>query len=260
MKRKLNAAEYALLTDAQKLMYVAEGDSFILPLLDHVDHGPIERARDRERDAAAALRVELATANAELTTLRSGTPKDVQTLTRIHNEALATQKTEFETRITALRGQQEQALLSQAAKELSSGLTASPENAAVVLPHVAAKFAVEWNGDVAVVKIKNSDGSNGSAYTPESAKGLKKEFVDNPLFAAIVIKSSASGGGAAGVQNGSVTSGAGDRSTKKFAEMTGAEKSTLFTNDRAEFDRLAGDAKSEANARRFAPIKPLIQN
>lgn len=260
MKRKLNAAEYALLTDAQKLMYVAEGDSFILPLLDHVDPGPIERARDRERDAASELRTQLAAANAELTTLRSSTPKDVQTLTRAHNEALNTQRTEYETRLTSLRGQQEQSLLSNAAKDLSSGLTSSPENAAVVLPHVAAKFAVEWNGDVATVKIKNSDGSLGSSYTPETAKGLKKEFVDNPLFAAIVVKSSASGGGAAGVQNGSGSGGAGGGSTKKFAEMSGAEKTALLNDNQAEFNRLAGEHKAEANARRFGPIKPLIQN
>jgi hypothetical protein len=235
MKRKISKAEYDALSPEMKLLYVAEGaDTFVLPLADYVDPGPIERARDRERDAATQLRTDLATANAELVTLRASTPKDVQTLTRAHNEALTTAKTEAETRVNALRANYESLLISTSANDIATALTATPENANVIKPHVNARLTVVWDGDVPTVKVKNTDGTVGSALTPDTAKTLQNNFVDNPVFAAIVVKSKASGGGATG-QRSETSPG---RAGKKFSELTEAQRVELYRESPDEYRKL----------------------
>jgi hypothetical protein len=184
----------------------------------------------------------------------------VRTLQTAHETAMAAEKTASSGRIEALRKQQETMLVAQATQELATSLTGTPENANLLKPHLQARVTVEWDGDKAVTKIKNSDGSVGSVLTPESATALKKDFIDNPVFGAIVVKSKASGGGAAGGQGGASGGAGAVHQGKKFSEMNGVERTKLFNDNRAEFDRLAGEEKAEKNTRRFGPITPLIQN
>jgi len=65
---------------------------------------------------------------------------------------------------------------------------------------------------------------------------LEKEFVANKTFATIIKASSGSGGGA-GSGSGNGGSGASP-SGKKLSEMTGAERTALYTSNKPEFDRL----------------------
>jgi hypothetical protein len=235
MKRRLTKAEFDALTPELKLMYVAEGaDSYILPLTDYIDPGPIERARDRERDDARALREQMVTLNTELTTLRAATPKDVATLTREHNTRISELTATADARILTMRKQHEKTLIDHAAREIATAITGKDTDAAIMLPHTTSRLSVVWDGDNAVLKVKNIDGSDGPAYVEATSKSLQKEFVDNPQFGSIVVKSKASGGGAAGQRIETITSGAG----KKFKDMTEKERVALYKADPAEFSRL----------------------
>lgn len=259
MLYKITKAQYDALTAEMKLLYVADGDGFKLPLTDYQDPAPLIAARDREKQDAADLRAANAVLVTENTELKKTVPGDVITLRNAHAAALKEAKDASDATIASLRSQHEAALIASATKDVAGDLTATPQNAGVMNPHVSARLIVVWEGDKAVVKIKNADGSVGSALTEETKKTLSKEFIDNPVFAAIVVKSKASGGGAAGGQGGASGSAGADTGAKKFGEMNGVARNELYKRDPAEFDRLAAADKAEKRAAATAPHKPLFQ-
>lgn len=252
MKRKLTKAEYDALSPEMKLLYIAEGDSFILPLTDYEDAGAAIRARDREKAEAATAKAALATANAELERLRVEPARktgDIAVLEKSWADKLTASETASAATIAKLKGTLESTLIDHAATQFAAGLVAKPENASLMLPHVRSRFEVVYDGDVPTVKIKDATGRISAMNTDE----LKKEMIGNPLFASIVVVNKGSGAGGSGSGGNGGSGGAGGG--KKFADMTGKERTDLYNTDRAAFDAAAAEQKAAKNVQRFGTPK-----
>lgn len=252
-KYRITLAEHSALPDAEKLMYVADGDGFRLPLTDYTDPTPLQSALAREREQSTQRQTRITALETEAETLRRSTPQDVRTLQQSHERLLGETKTQYDARIKAIRDQYERNLIDQTVGSIASDLTANEANASVIKPHVQNRIAVEWEGDVATVRVRNSDGTLGSVLSPESRKALNKEFVDNAMYSSIVVKTKASGGGAAGATKTGIGSADAGPAKKKLSEYVGAERTKLYTEDRATFDRLAAEQETERKERISQP-------
>lgn len=254
MKHKLTKAEYEALTPEMKLLYVADGEGYKLPLLDYEDPAELRRAKDREVQESKDAKAKLAAAQAELDKLKTGTARqtgDIAVLEKSWNDKYVARETELNGQIAELRKFSEKTLIDQAAATVAGAITAKPENADLMKPHIINRFEVVWDGNTASVKVKDAAGRLSAMNFEE----LQKELVADKKFATVVVVSKASGaGGSGGTNNGGAGGAGGD---KKFAEMTGAERTALYQSDRASFERLAAEDKQAQNQTKFAPRKPL---
>lgn len=255
MKFKLTKAEYEALSDNLKVLYIADGDGYKLPLTDYEDAGEMRRARDREKADAATAKTEAARLKAELDTLKLDPARktgDIATLEKSWQEKLTASETANTAAIANLKTSLETTLVDNAAAQLAAGITAKPENASLLMPHIRSRFEVVYDGDTPTVKIKDATGRISAMNMAE----LQAEIVKTPLFSSIVVVNKASGaGGSGGGNNNGAAGGAGGG--KKFADMTGPERTALYQSDRAEFDRLATENKTAAQVRKFG--SPVIK-
>lgn len=251
MKRKLTKAEYDALTPEMKLLYVIDGDGFKLPLVDDDDPDALRRARDREKEDAKTLRQQVADLTQKLDTMQTDPARksgDIATLERSWSDKLAAKEKELTDKLTAKTTQLEKVLIAGTANQIAAAITAKPENASLMLPHITPRLEVVYDGEVATVKIKDATGRISALNVEE----FQKELTGNPVYASVVVGSKASGAGGSGGSGKSGASG-GAGGDKKFAEMTGPERTALYQSNRAEFDRLSAEAKQEAAQAKFAP-------
>jgi len=261
MKFRLTKAEWDAMetADARKVMYVLQADgSYQLPLLDYVDPAPLRNALDREREEARVAKEKVTTLEAEVTTLKKDTPKDVQTLRTAHDNEIKTLKDTTDGRIKTLQGELEKRLIDSTVNDLASQMTGTPQNAEVMKPHLASRVTVVWEGDVPTVKVKATNGTVGNALDDATKTALKKEFVENPVFGAIVVVSKASGGGAAGASSGAAGSAGASGGVKALKDMSGAERTALYQADPKAFNELVAADKAAQRESAMAPRPPLV--
>jgi hypothetical protein len=244
MKRRITKAEFDALSDALKQIYVQDGDGYKLPLVDDDDPAELRRARDREKQAAKDAKAALETANAELEKLRGPAHKDIATLEKSWQEKLTARETELTTQIEGLKKSLNATLVDHATATIAGSITAKPENASVMAPHIKNRLEVVFDGDTPTVKVKDKQGKLSAMSLAE----LGKEFQTDPVFATVVVVSKATGAGGTRVST-QAGSGSGADGTKKLADMTSAERTELLRSDPAEFKRLTEAAKAE----RFTP-------
>lgn len=255
MKIRLTKAEYDALTPEMKLIYVQEGDSYKLPLAADDDPDALRRALVREK-ADAKTAAEKATAlQTEMDTLRAADPKrnsgDIKVIEDSWRQKVADAELAGKTKLEAMTATLNKTLIEREAAKVAAAITdpTKPGNAALMIPHILSRFEVVMDGDMPLVKIKDSTGRVSVMNSVE----LEKELVANPTFSTIVVGSKASGaGGAGGSGSGSANGGAGGAGgAKKFSEMNGAQKAELFKSDPAYFNQLAKEDKETKQATRF---------
>lgn len=253
MKFKLTKAEYEALSPEMKLLYVADGDGFKLPLVDYDDPAELKRAKDREVQTAKDAKAALAVAQAELDALKTDPARkagDIATLEKSWKEKLDAANAAHTEANGKLKATLEKTLIEHAAAQVAGAITDKPANASLMLPHITSRFEVVYDGDVPSVKIKDETGRISAMNFEE----FQKELVAAPKFSSIVVASKAGGAGSGTGKNGGGSGASGD---KKFAEMNGAERTALYNSNRAEFDRLAALEKQAASERKFGPVKPF---
>jgi hypothetical protein len=103
------------------------------------------------------------------------------------------------------------------AQSLASELAVSG-SAPLLLPHIARRLKVEIVDGTPITRVLDASGKPSAASVDE----LKKEFIDNKAFAPVIVGSRASGGGAAGAGGG------GGAGTKRFKDLTEAERVALY--------------------------------
>lgn len=235
MKRRITKAEFEALSPELKAIYIADGEGYKLPLADDDDPDALRRARDREKQDAKEAKAEAKALQVELDKLK-GKPTDIATLEASWKEKLAAKETELVARIDKLRKSAADALLNKAAADISASITAKQDHADLILPHIAPRFEVVFDGDVPSLKIKDKQGQLSAMSTED----LQKEIAATPKFASIVVVSKASGGGAPG---GGPGGGAGS-GTKKFSDLSEPERVELFRSNPTEFNRQFAEAKA----------------
>lgn len=155
---------------------------------------------------------------------RSG---DIESLEKSWAEKLTNREKELMAELDSHQKMIHQVTVVASAKSIAAEI-ALPGSADVIMPHVQNRLQVDIRNGSPTVRVLDRDG-NASAMTIDD---LKKEFMNTPAFAPILVGSKASGSGS--VQG---TSGKG-ASSKKFDEYNGQELSELRKSDPAEYGRI----------------------
>lgn len=246
LKKKIAKAEYDALSDVIKAEYKQNGDNYLLDV-DDPDNGELTRAHERVKAELVTAKTDLATARTErdkaifdLAAVPQAT-RDVVTLENSYKQKIADLGTAHTTELKKVNDQVTKLLITNKAQEIANEI--SGDNAHLMLPVIEARLRVEDQNGTLTTRILDINGSPSASTITD----LKKELVDNPKYAAIVIGSKASGGGANG--SGDRTNRNGGAVDKKFAELNDAERKAWFERDPAGFKKASEDHR--ASLRRF---------
>jgi hypothetical protein len=190
LKKKMTKEDHANLPDHLKSEYIEDGEGYRLDIDGDEDNGALKRAKDREvqlrRDAEAKLKA----AQEQLDALGSDDARkkgDIQTLEKSWQKKIDDQKTSYEDRLGKLTSHTKSQLVDNVAMQIASKISSAP---AIMLPHIKARLAADFDGDSPVTRVLGADGSLSSM----SIDALSAEFVANKDFSAIILASKATGG------------------------------------------------------------------
>lgn len=243
LKRKITKAEHAALIPALQVEYKAEGEEFVLDAEGFEDPAELRRAKDREVEARKAAEKKAADAAEELRLSKESTARtsgDIVTLEKSWKDKLAANDASHKAEIAKLDKHLQSTLVDSVASQLAAEIAG--ENAAILLPHIQRRLTADLSSDTPLTRVLDADGKPSAS----SVEDLRKEFVANPRFKAVVIVSKASGGGAAGngSKNGNGGAGAGAEN-KKFKDLNDAERVALYKADPAAFEVASTAHKQE---------------
>lgn len=228
LKVKITKEEYDALPDVLKAEYKGSGAGYVLDT-DFVpeDVAPLRNALERVREENRQMR-------------EAQNERDRQTEERLREELRTSGNTEeLERRLTQEREQLREQLtgnISRRDQQLSRILVddraesmsrdLAGENWALLLPHIKMRLRADLDGDTPTCKVCSADGQPSTL----SLADLKQEFLQNALFATILVGVNSSGGGTARNPGGGAT--------KKPNEYTESERIALYNSNPAEYNRL----------------------
>lgn len=238
LKRKVTKTEFAALNPLIQAEYTLTGDEYVLNAEGFEDPAELKRAKDREVEARKAAEEKATKATEELRLLKEGTARssgDIVTLEKSYKDKEALREKEHKAELAKRDTHLKQTLIDAVALKLAAEL--GGENAALLLPHITPRLTADVSGDVPLTRVLDKDGKP-SAFSVED---LKKEISTDARFKSVIVVSNATGGGAAGGGTGG-GSGAPTDKTKKFNDLTPAERAAWYKEAPAEFE-----AASKAN-------------
>lgn len=169
---------------------------------------------------------------------------DIEALENSWKTRLETETGTLKTDITKRDAQLARLTVGRAATELAAELavvTNGVSSAKALLPHIERRLQMHMEGDEVTVRVTDVNGKL-SAMTLDQ---LKDEFRNDPVFAPLIAASKAGGSGADGGKNNG-----GGGATKKFKDLTEAERIELHRKDPAEFKRLKAEFDAEQKKQR----------
>lgn len=169
---------------------------------------------------------------------------DIEALENSWKTRLETETGTLKTDITKRDAQLARLTVGRAATELAAELavvTNGVSSAKALLPHIERRLQMHMEGDEVTVRVTDVNGKL-SAMTLDQ---LKDEFRNDPVFAPLIAASKAGGSGADGGKNNG-----GGGATKKFKDLTEAERIELHRKDPAEFKRLKAEFDAEQKRQR----------
>jgi hypothetical protein len=197
---------------------------------EHIAVGALKRAKEHEVKArkveetrARELAKQLEVMEAERNDILKGAiPKgDVDRLEKSYQAKLAAREKELGSERDSLASNLRSLLVDSVAQGLAAKLAKTPNEIPLLLPHITGRLATEMVDGKATTRILDKDGKP-SALTLDD---LRKEFVANPTFAAVIMGSKATGSGAGGSPSGGSASAANGKS---FASLTVKEQVALI--------------------------------
>ena len=195
LKRKITRDAYDALSDVLKAEYKSNGDGFVLDVDDAAELLEAKNNANRERDTALAtvndLKQKLKDATTELAAAKAS-----------GGDFTATENS-YKSKIANLEAQLGEAntALTKANRTITCGPIADKIAAAFTVPALVREKIMERldiDPKTGEAFVKDVAGKK-SASTPDD---LRKEFVDNPDYKAIVVASKASGSADAGKSPG----------------------------------------------------------
>jgi hypothetical protein len=245
LKRKLTKAEFDALDKALQVFYTADGDSYNLMIETSADDDPgeLRRARDREKENARVEKERADRLQTEMDKLVANPDKlkDIKTLETSWQNKLNDQKTAWETEKKGLLDKLNKALVRDKARQIAAKLTATPENALLLEPHILPRLTADTSGDEAVTRVLDREGKLSAATLEE----FEKEIVANKTYSGIIVATKASGG----ADPSKRTSSSAVPNGKKFNEMTEQERVEWFKSDPEGFK--AAKAEHQRSTRKF---------
>lgn len=245
MKIKLSSAEFDALDSSLQTVYVKNGDgTYTLPLDDMEEvNGPLKRANERlkaEKDAEAekvtAEKKRADDLKLKLDEIHNGEipdakkEKDVRALTASYEKREKEIRDSYEAIIAKKNTFITKQLVSNVALQMANEIAVDGDAALVLLPHIERRLQVDLTGDEPVTKVMDINGQPSGYKVDE----LKKEFVDNKVYASIIRGSKASGAGGHGGRS-NANGGAGGKAAKDYTET---ERVELFRSDPGLFSQL----------------------
>lgn len=228
LKGKITKTEFDALDPLIQAEYKGDGAGYVLDTdIQNDDTTALVNAHQRVKDELKALK----DAQAE---------HDRQTEQRVRDELRTSGNTaELERRLTdereALRtsltadvNRRTQQLSRVLVQDRAATLALELSGAAwqVMLPHVQSRLVADLDSETPACKVVAADGQPSTL----SIEDLKKEFLNNPAFASIIVGVDSSGGGA--------NRNLGGNASKKPEEYSQEERVALYQSNRAEYDRL----------------------
>lgn len=182
---QISAETFDGLNEGVKAEYKKDGDGYKLDVRGIEDTGALKRAKDRETTEKNQYKARVAELETELgDTKQALVGKDTEWQGKL-TEATAAANA----KIDKLTGHVRKTTVDDVAFKMASEISTSPK---LLAPHIASRLQADFEGDAPVTKILDASGQ----VSKISLDDLKKEFVDNKDFSAIIKGSGASGGGA----------------------------------------------------------------
>lgn len=240
LKKQIDEATWKKLSEPVQKEYKQQDDgNFVLDLEGEEDTGALKRAKDHEKEQRKEAEKLLRDAQKKLADLteeheslkeRAQSRGDERTaaVEKAWQAKLAKREAELTEQIASAQSTLKSHLVDSVATKIASELAG--ENADILLPHVQRRLAADIVEGKAITKVLAADGST-SALTPDE---LKKEFLSSDRFAAIVVGSKASGGGAGGTRK----SGGAPKSLK---EMSATEEAQFANQHPQEYQRMLAE-------------------
>jgi hypothetical protein len=204
---KLTKAQYDALPAEVKALFKQEGDEYVAIVNPEDNPESLKRARDRERDAAAQLRKELAglkkqqeDANAAAETARLEAERkagDVAALEKSWQTKLEKETGLLKAQLEQRDGSIRKLLVTQSASQLARDISTVPD---LMAEQIAKRLTVEYGENGVTTRVLDLDGKP----TALSIDDLKKEILADKRYAGILIagKGSGSGAGSSGAGGG----------------------------------------------------------
>ena len=191
LKRKIDKKAFDELDEAIKKLYSEKDGSYVLAIEGDDDAGELKRAKDREvqaRKDAEKKAKELQEQLDEATGNDARKRGDIETLEKSWKEKFDKREKELLDKLSGKETYIRSTLVDNVATQLAAKISTTPN---LMLPHIKARLAADFDGDTPVTRILDKDGKVSAL----SLEDLEKEFVANKDFSAIIVGSKASGSG-----------------------------------------------------------------
>lgn len=233
LKSRLTAEEWNALSDTEKAHYKLVNGKYVLDTDEANELRESAAAARRERDQ---LQERLTQIEADIQAARDAEAaaqaeaarkaKDLPAIEASWQAKLDEAKKKADENAERLSKMLRDLLIENKAQALANDISTSPK---LILPHIRARLAAEIEGEAGITRVLDKDGKPSAM----SLDDLKAEFVANTDFASIIKGSNGGGSGATNQQPGG--SGA---TSKKFSELTEAERVALHRTNPDEYRRL----------------------
>lgn len=225
---KITKEQFDALPDAIKEHYKGDGAGYVLET-DTVpeDIAPLRNALDRTKEELKKLkdeqadRIREAEERAREELRKSGNTTELE---RRLTEERETLRREKDADIEKRTQQLSRILVQDRAAALARDLSGDAWQ--VMLPHVQSRLVADLDSDTPACKVVAADGQPSTL----SIEDLKKEFLNNPAFASIIVGVDSSGGGAGRKPGGNAS--------KKPEDYSQQERIDLYNSNPAEYTRL----------------------
>lgn len=238
LKGKLNKAEFAALSAELQAVYTVNPNNAEEYFLDAEDAKELRAANQRNKEEADEAKRLLKIADdekkAEAKKAQDAADElarkagDLVSIEKSWEGKVAAAKAEGETTIKNLKKQIENLTINSEATKIAAEISTVPD---LVEPLIRARLSLDTEGENAIIRVLGADGKASALNFDD----LKKEFVANPKYAAIMKAGEGTGGGAGSNPPGG---GAG----KDFNTLTTQERNEWYQRDPTGFQRA-----SEAN-------------
>lgn len=222
LKRKISQSELEQLTKELQELYTKVGDEFVLNLDDTAfetlkaeKKSAEEKLAKYEQEEEERIRKaeERAKKKAQEEYEKAKGDKDVEAIEKSWTDKYSKLETEFKGLQEKHNGYVTKSLVETAVTAMANEISTHPS---LISPHIRSRFGVDLTGDSPKLVVLDENGQRSALTVDE----LKKSFVDNKEFSAIIKATSANGGAKAGASS---PSGTPTSETKRLGEMSDLE-------------------------------------
>lgn len=222
LKRKISQSELEQLTKEVQELYTKVGDEFVLDLDDtafetlKAEKASLKKELDdykAEEEERIRKAEERAKKKAEEAYEKAKGDKDVEAIEKSWTDKYSKLETEFKGLQEKHNGYVTKSLVDSAVTSMANEISTHPN---LISPHIRSRLGVDLTGDSPKLVVLDENGQRSALTVDE----LKKSFVDNKDFSAIIKATSANGGAKAGASS---PSGTPTGETKRLGEMSDLE-------------------------------------